>query len=50
MQALAYLCFEDEPQRLISTKCLTKDEADRMVRGIARLPTLLSKRDTKGPA
>jgi hypothetical protein len=40
-QALAYLYFEDEPQRQMSMRRLTKGEAYRIARGITRLPTLL---------
>jgi hypothetical protein len=41
-QALAYLYFEDEPQRQMSMRRLTKDEAYRIARGITRLPILLT--------
>ena len=40
-QPLAYLYFEDEPTRQRSMKRLSKDEARRIARGIARLPDLL---------
>jgi hypothetical protein len=40
-QALAHLYFEDESQRQMSMKRLTKDEAYRIARGITRLPALL---------
>ena len=40
-QVLAYLYFEDEPQRQMSMRRLTKDEAYRIARGVTRLPALL---------
>jgi hypothetical protein len=43
-QPLAYLYFEDEPQRQRSMRRLTKNEAWRIARGITRLPALLAKR------
>jgi hypothetical protein len=43
-QPLAYVYFEDEPQRQLSTKRLSKDEAYRIARGITRLPELMTKR------
>ena len=39
-QRIAYLYFEDEPQRRLSTKRLTRDEAFLIAVNIANLPSV----------
>jgi hypothetical protein len=40
-QPLAYVYFEDEPQRQVSTKRIGKGDAWQLARAITRIPALL---------
>jgi K+/H+ antiporter YhaU regulatory subunit KhtT len=42
-QALAYLYSPDDPTEALQAKMLTKDEARRIARNIARMPDLVAK-------
>jgi hypothetical protein len=40
-QKIAFIYYEDEPNRRLAAKLLTKDEARRIAANVAKLPDLL---------
>jgi hypothetical protein len=42
-QKLAFIYFEDEPQRRMTMKRMSKDDAWQLARAITRIPALLQR-------
>ena len=42
-QRLAYVYFEDQPQRQMSMRRLSKDDAWKLARAITRIPSLMQR-------
>jgi hypothetical protein len=47
-RALCYLYYEEEPTRRDVVKCLSREEARRIAKAIARLPELITAEKERG--